>query len=397
MTYNRRFVLICMALLLSVSATYAQSGCSATKTYSGKFSLNNMAGGYVNNKDWLDGAATYQYRDASDGSRIFDGDFEFTKLRVSAKGRFYNNCQDGKWEWHYGNGVKSEIIFRNKKPNGKFKVYSPNKTALYIQGEIFEGLLQNEFVYVNEKVRVSGKFDVGKPVGVWVYNSDRYPSAKAVYDGLAGKAASSHSHAISDVTDLQDELDAKADSSDLATVATSGSYADLSNKPTLSDLGGVVTVEKQATADSNYTATYVVKQNGTQVGSKINIPKDYLVKSATLETVGATPSEEESAAGLNTGDKYILFIVNTQESDDPTDLILPVNDLIDTYNADNSTLELNSQNNTFSIKNGGVTRAKLATAVTDELDSKLEASDIDVSFDTTTGILTIEVGETSGE
>ena len=182
MTYNRRFVLICMALLLSVSATYAQSGCSATKTYSGKFSLNNMAGGYVNNKDWLDGAATYQYRDASDGSRIFDGDFEFTKLRVSAKGRFYNNCQDGKWEWHYGNGVKSEIIFRNKKPNGKFKVYSPNKTALYIQGEIFEGLLQNEFVYVNEKVRVSGKFDVGKPVGVWVYNSDRYPSAKAVYD-----------------------------------------------------------------------------------------------------------------------------------------------------------------------------------------------------------------------
>ncbi|MBQ9024846.1 MAG: hypothetical protein IJ104_00490 [Methanobrevibacter sp.] len=246
---------------------------------------------------------------------------------------------------------------------------------------------------------VSGKEDSSNKVTSLTASSTdtQYPSAKAVYDGLAGKAASSHSHAISDVTDLQDELDAKADSSDLATVATSGSYADLSNKPTLSDLGGVVTVEKQATADSNYTATYVVKQNGTQVGSKINIPKDYLVKSATLETVGATPSEEESAAGLNTGDKYILFIVNTQESDDPTDLILPVNDLIDTYNADNSTLELNSQNNTFSIKNGGVTRAKLATAVTDELDSKLEASDIDVSFDTTTGILTIEVGETSGE
>ena len=223
----------------------------------------------------------------------------------------------------------------------------------------------------------------------------QYPSAKAVYTGLAGKAASSHSHAIADVTDLQDALDDKVDETDLATVATTGSYDDLTDKPTLSSLGGVVTVEKQASAESGFTATYVVKQNGAQVGSKINIPKDYLVKSATLETVGATPSQEESDAGLDTGDKYILFIVNTQESDDPTDLILPVNDLIDTYTADESTLTL--ANNQFSIKNGGVTRAKLATAVTDELDSKLEASDIDVSFNDTTGILTISVGESAGE
>ena len=63
--------------------------------------------------------------------------------------------------------------------------------------------------------------------------------------------------------------------------------------------------------------------------------------------------------------------------------------------ADEVTLTL--ANNQFSIKNGGVTRAKLATAVTDELDSKLEASDIDVQFNDTTGILTISVGETAGE
>ena len=249
--------------------------------------------------------------------------------------------------------------------------------------------------FLTEHQSITGKEDKSNKVTSLSASSTdtQYPSAKAVYTGLAGKADSSHSHAIADVTDLQDTLDSKVDETDLATVATTGSYNDLSNKPTLSDLGGVVTVEKQATAESGYTATYIVKQNNVQVGAKINIPKDYLVKSATLETVGATPSAEEQAAGLNTGDKYILFVVNTKESDDPSNLILPVNDLIDTYTADEVTLTLD--NNQFSIKNGGVTRAKLATAVTDELDSKLEASDIDVSFNDTTGILTISVGESA--
>lgn len=215
----------------------------------------------------------------------------------------------------------------------------------------------------------------------------QYPSAKVVYDGLA----------------------AKANSADLATVATSGSYDDLSDKPTLADLGGEVTVEKQATAESGYAATYVIKQDGTQVGSKINIPKDFLVKSATLETC---TTKDEPVSGYVVGDKYLDFVINTKEGDGTAQHIyILVSDLIDTYTADESTLTL-SNANVFSIKDGGVgstqlasnavttakitdanvTRAKLASAVTDELDSKLEASDIDVQFNTTTGVLTIDVG-----
>lgn len=215
----------------------------------------------------------------------------------------------------------------------------------------------------------------------------QYPSAKVVYDGLA----------------------AKANSADLATVATSGSYDDLSDKPTLDDLGGEVTVEKQATAESGYAATYVIKQDGTQVGSKINIPKDFLVKSATLETC---TTQDEPVPGYVVGDKYLDFVINTKEGDGTAQHIyILVSDLIDTYTADESTLTL-SNANVFSIKDGGVgstqlasnavttakitdanvTRAKLASAVTDELDSKLEASDIDVQFNTTTGVLTIDVG-----
>lgn len=239
---------------------------------------------------------------------------------------------------------------------------------------------------------ITGKEDnTNKVTSLSASSTDvQYPSAKAVYDELQGKAASTHNHGISDVTGLQTALDSKIESADLATVATTGDYTDLINKPTISDLGGVVTVEKQSSAESGFSATYVVKQGGVQVGSKINIPKDYLVKSAELKTVGATPTQEETDAGLTTGDKYILFVVNTQESDDPTKLILPVNDLVDTYNADESTITLSAQN-VFSIKDGGVTRAKLASAVTTELDSKLESDDISVSWDSTTGILEIEV------
>jgi len=44
---------------------------------------------------------------------------------------------------------------------------------------------------------------------------------------VAGKANAVHTHVISDVTGLQNVLDTKAATSSLATVATSGSYADL--------------------------------------------------------------------------------------------------------------------------------------------------------------------------
>lgn len=65
---------------------------------------------------------------------------------------------------------------------------------------------------------------------------------KVINSALAGKAASSHTHAISEITNLQSTLDGKAASSHthtasqvsgLATVATSGSYNDLSNKPSI--------------------------------------------------------------------------------------------------------------------------------------------------------------------
>ena len=158
-------------------------------------------------------------------------------------------------------------------------------------------------------------------------------------------------------------LDLKANSSDLATVATTGDYDDLIDKPTLSDLGGVVTVEKQTTAETGYLATYHVKQNDTKVGASINIPKDFLVKSASLETCSTVDTPVQ---GYSVGDKYFDFIINTKDNSGSNEhLYCLVTDLIDTYTADNTTLSLS--NNQFSVASGGIGSTQLTSAVNTSL------------------------------
>ena len=76
---------------------------------------------------------------------------------------------------------------------------------------------------------------------------------KADLSDLNGKANSSHNHAISDITNLSTTLAGKANSSDLGAVATSNSYNDLSNKPDLSvyALSSTVTSSLNSKADSS--------------------------------------------------------------------------------------------------------------------------------------------------
>ena len=94
-----------------------------------------------------------------------------------------------------------------------------------------------------------------------------------------------------------------------------------------------VTVEQQATAETGYISTYVVKQNGAQVGAKINIPKDYLVKSADVDTVTAADKAAggkfENDPDFAVGDKYIDFTVNTVDgSGNESHLYINVNELM---------------------------------------------------------------------
>ena len=119
-----------------------------------------------------------------------------------------------------------------------------------------------------------------------------------------------------------------------------------------------VTVEKQSTAESGYIATYVIKQGGTALSPKINIPKDYLVKSASI---GTCSTADSPVTGYVVGDKYLDFVVNTKDNSETDEhLYILVSDLIDTYTAGNG---LTLSNNEFSISNGDISLSMLTSGV----------------------------------
>ena len=95
-----------------------------------------------------------------------------------------------------------------------------------------------------------------------------------------------------------------------------------------------VTVVKLANAETGYASSYEVRQNGQKVGDTINIPKDFLVKSAELKTVTVA---DEPYEGAEVGDKYIDFVVNTYDGTaTDTHIYLPVKDLVDVYTGGNT-------------------------------------------------------------
>lgn len=97
-----------------------------------------------------------------------------------------------------------------------------------------------------------------------------------------------------------------------------------------------VTVEKLATATEGYLASYVVKQNGTVKGATIDIPKDFLIKSATVKTVTIA---DNPYPGAKVGDKYIDFVVNVKEGTaTDTHLYIAVNDLVHPLSGDTTTV-----------------------------------------------------------
>lgn len=112
-------------------------------------------------------------------------------------------------------------------------------------------------------------------------------------------------------------------------------------------------VAEKATANTGYLKTYVLNKyaggntSGTPTAcGEINIPKDFLVKSVTLESVATA---DTPYTGAKVGDKYIDFVVNTKDNDETASHIyLAVNDLVDAYTAGNG-IDI-SDTNVVSIK-----------------------------------------------
>lgn len=130
-----------------------------------------------------------------------------------------------------------------------------------------------------------------------------------------------------------------------------------------------VTIEDGTPSLSSVLKTYVVKQGGNEIG-KIDIPKDFLVKTATIKTVETT---DVPYAGAQVGDKYIDLEINTKTDDDTLDkhLYLPIKDMVDAYSGGTTTtvaVVIGDDNViSASVREGSIGTAHLATeAVTTE-------------------------------
>lgn len=106
-------------------------------------------------------------------------------------------------------------------------------------------------------------------------------------------------------------------------------------------------VVKLETATDGYLASYQLQKDGTPVGATINIPKDYLVKSASVKTATA-----DDPSGFAEGTKYIDFVINTYDTDSgsgkESHIYLNVQDLVDVYTPGDG-IEI-SEANAISVK-----------------------------------------------
>ena len=114
-----------------------------------------------------------------------------------------------------------------------------------------------------------------------------------------------------------------------------------------------VDLVRKATPNTGYLASYQLTVNGTALSQEIDIPKDFLLKSASLETVTDADKEEGGKFYENddfqVGDMYLDFVINTKDASVTDEHIyINVTTLIpEIYSAGNG-LELTD--NVFSIK-----------------------------------------------
>ena len=198
------FYLVLFALGMTVSA-------QTLKMYKGEFPLRVYSGPGLENYDGKQiGYTEYEYKDAPDGSRIYEGSFHYTHnekesdyYKKVVTGNFYNNKQVGKWEWctkdrWYDQNKIAKIVYvsiifdSNSVADGRFVIFSQNNGRhryLYfrdISGVFTKGKITSLSYYSDkDKVTAKGKysaFDLGTPIGKWTISGKDVPDGEVVLE-----------------------------------------------------------------------------------------------------------------------------------------------------------------------------------------------------------------------
>lgn len=174
-------------VLLLLSCVFFQPVLSQNqkiRNYLGEYKIPNIFG--INNGYSLKGVAEYQYYDSDDGSRIFNGNFEFNAHRYEEKyhgsGNFKNDKQVGKWAWS-GGGDKISMNFNEFGIlDGTFEIEYHFKGGLVstYYGTFANGRLVDIAYYEKSRdgrilLYVKGKYHNGHPIGDWEFSEPNYP------------------------------------------------------------------------------------------------------------------------------------------------------------------------------------------------------------------------------
>lgn len=160
-------------------------------------------------------------------------------------------------------------------------------------------------------------------------------------------------------------------------------------------------VVKETAAEAGYAKTYKLYKNyvdasnpGDVVGDSINIPKDFLVKSATVETC---TEADKPVAGYKVGDKYMDFVVNTVDaSETPQHIYINVTDLIDVYTAEKNATQVQVAISDQNVISATIVEKSVGT--TEIADDAVTADKIadDVLSTITGAVQSVTAGATNG-
>lgn len=156
----------------------------------------------------------------------------------------------------------------------------------------------------------------------------------------------------------------------LSSTTAEAALSELSDKITAASHSAAVTVETLATATQGMLKTYSIKQGGNEVG-KIDIPKDFLVKSGSVvKGTFAKDTNVFTEDQANGKDTAIKLVINAKEADgtDGSPVYINVHDLVDIYKGttgDTVNVTVNGYNISASLSESAQTRVNNAlTGVT---------------------------------
>ena len=151
---------------------------------------------------------------------------------------------------------------------------------------------------------------------------------KTKVDKIEGKGLSTEDFTTEEKEKLA-TVENNAQENVIETIKVNGAKIDISDKTAnITFNKNTYTIDKLATPEGDYLASYVLRENGSRTGSTINIPKDKALYSGSVEVVSRNGYPY---SGAKIGDKYIDLLLNDSAK---THIYVPANKLVDAYSGD---------------------------------------------------------------